>query len=145
MYIIFNIHVHYGVKIMSSIIISKDSGPEDFEPIAFAVHALTSLPTTIRSKGQKGLRLENGIILERGYTGPVLEEALTTNRIVRKVPQEGVYKGKPVVVTPIRSKDGEVVAAIGIVDMMVALDLSDVFHGYPDVIEEVEEARKRMK
>ena len=137
--------MYYGVRTISSIILSEDSGPEDLEPIAFAVHALTSLPTTIRSQRQKGLRLENGVILERGYTGPILEEALKTNRIVRKVPQEGVYKGKPVVVAPIRSKDGKVFAAIGIVDLVTSLDLSDVFRGYPDVIEEVEEAKKRMK
>ncbi|MDD3043735.1 MAG: DUF2111 domain-containing protein [Methanosarcinaceae archaeon] len=133
------------MRTISSIILSEASGPEDLEPIALAVHALTSLPTTIRSLKQKGLRLENGVILERGYTGPILEEALKTNRIVRKVPQEGVYKGKPVVVAPIRSKDGKVFAAIGIVDLVTSLDLSDVFRGYPDVIEEVEEAKKRMK
>ncbi|MDD2439917.1 MAG: DUF2111 domain-containing protein [Methanosarcinaceae archaeon] len=133
-----------GIKI-SSIVISEASGPKALEPIAFAVHALTSLPTTIRSREQKGLRLENGEILEREYTGPVLEEALKRNCIVRTVPQKGVYKGKPVVVTPIRSEEGQAIAALGIVDLVAALELSDIFQGYPDVIEEVEEAKKRMK
>lgn len=75
----------------------------------------------------------------------MLEEALKRNCIVRTVPQKGVYKGKPVVVTPIRSEEGQAIAALGIVDLVAALELSDIFQGYPDVIEEVEEAKKRMK
>ena len=56
-----------------------------------------------------------------------------------------MYMGKHVVVAPIRSKDGKAIAAVGIVDLLATLDLPDVFKGYPDVLEEVEEARKLMK
>ncbi|MFY1112672.1 MAG: DUF2111 domain-containing protein [Methanosarcinaceae archaeon] len=113
--------------------------------IACAVHSLLGLPTTIRSLKRKGLRIEKGKVLDREYTGPILEEVLRTNKVMHEVPRDGMYRGKHVVVAPIRSKDGKAIAAIGIVDLLATLDLSDVFKGYPDVLEEVEEARKLMK
>lgn len=125
--------------------ISEDSGPEDLKPLACAVHSLVGLPTTIRSLKRKGLRMEKGKILDRDYTGPILEEVLRTNRVMHEVPKEGVYKGKHVVVSPIRSKEGKAIAAIGIVDLLATIDLSDVFREYSDVLEEVEDARKLMK
>jgi len=100
------------------------------------------LPTTIRSLKRKGLRLEKGKILDRNYTGPVLEEVLKTNKIVREVPAEGMYRGKHVVVAPIRSKDGKVVAALGIVDLLATIDLPFIFQEYISVLEEVEDAKK---
>ncbi len=106
------------------------------------MHSLVGLPTTIRSLKRKGLRLEKGEVLDRDYTGPVLEEVLKTNKVVHEVPIEGVYKGKHVVVTPIRSKDGKVIAALGIVDLLTTIDLPSVFKEYTSVLEEVEDAKK---
>jgi hypothetical protein len=125
-----------------SLIISEDSGPEDLEAIAIAVHSLVGLPTTIRSLKRKGLRLEKGKIVDREYTGPVLEEVLKTNKVTHEVPTEGIYKGKHVVVAPIRSKDGKVVAALGIVDLLATIDLPAVFQEYVFVLEEVENSKK---
>jgi hypothetical protein len=132
----------FGGENIISLSISEDSGPEDLEPIAFAVHSLMGLPTTIRSLKRKGLRLENGKILDRDYTGPVLEEVLKTNKIAHEVPAEGMYRGKHVVVAPIRSKDGKVVAALGIVDLLATIDLPSVFQEYTSVLQEVEDAKK---
>lgn len=106
------------------------------------MHSVMGLPTTIRSVNRKGLRLEKGKILDRDYTGPVLEQVLRTNKVAHEVPTEGIYKGKPVVVAPIRSKDGKVLVALGIVDLLATIDLSSVFLEYTSVIEEVEEAKK---
>lgn len=103
---------------------------------------MTGLPTTIRSLNKRGLRLEKGKVLDRDYTGPVLEEVLKTNKVAHEVPAEGVYRGKHVVVAPIRSKDGRIVAAIGIVDLLATIDLSCVFLEYASVLEEVEDAKK---
>jgi PAS domain S-box-containing protein len=91
-----------------------------------AVHSLVGLPTTIRSSKQKGLRLENGKIIDRNYTGPVLEEVLRTGRTVRGVPKEGTYLGRNVVVSPIFSEDGKVIAAIGIVDLLSVLKMQEI-------------------
>ncbi len=131
-----------GGENITSLTISEDSGPEDLEPIAIAVHSLIGLPTTIRSLKRKGLRLEKGEVLDRDYTGPVLEKVLKTNKIAHEVPIEGVYKGKHVVVAPICSKDGKIVAALGIVDMLATIDLHSVFKEYTSVLEEVEDAKK---
>lgn len=125
-----------------SLTISEDSGPEDLEVIAIAVHSLIGLPTTIRSLNRKGLRLEKGEILDRDYTGPVLEKVLKTNKIAHEVPTEGVYKGKHVVVAPICSNDGKIIAALGIVDLLATIDLHSVFKEYTSVLEEVEDAKK---
>jgi hypothetical protein len=88
--------------------------------------------------------MEKGQILDDDYTGPILEEVLEKNEIIRKVPITGVYKGKAVVVVPIRSNDGELLGALGLVDLVAALDILSVFREYPDIVGEVEEAKKRM-
>jgi hypothetical protein len=106
------------------------------------VHSLVGLPTTIRSLKRKGLRLEKGAILDRDYTGPVLEKVLKINEVIHEVPTEGTYKGKHVVVAPIRSKDGNAIAALGIVDLLTTIDLPAVFQEYVFVMEEVESAKK---
>jgi hypothetical protein len=132
----------YGGENIISLSISEDSGPEDLESIVVAVHSIIGLPTTIRSLNRKGLRLEKGEILDRDYTGPVLEEVLKTNKVIHEVPISGVYKGKHVVVAPIRSKDEKVIAALGIVDLLTTIDLPAVFLEYTCVLEEVEDAKK---
>jgi hypothetical protein len=125
--------------------ICADSTADDLQPIAQVVHALLGIPVTIRSKNYRGIRMERGMVLDRDYTGPVLEESLRTNTLVRKVPSEGTYKGKSVVVVPIRAHEGDAIAAIGVVDLVAALDIISMFKEYPGIINEVEEARNRMK
>lgn len=138
----FPVSNNYGGEKITTLTISEDSGSEDLETLAIAVHSVIGLPTTIRSLKRKGLRLEKGQILDRDYTGPVLEEVLKTNKVVHKVPTEGVYRGKHVVVAPIHSKDGEIIAALGVVDILATIDLQSVFQEYTSVLEEVEDAKK---
>ena len=89
--------------------------------------------------------MEKGNILDRNYTGPILEKVLRINKTVHETPKEGVYRGRHVVVAPIRSKDGKVIAALGVVDLLATIDLSVVFQEYSSVLEEVEEAKKCME
>lgn len=124
--------------------ICKDSTAEDLEPIASAVHSLLGIPTTIRSVNGRGIRMERGEVVDWDYTGPILEKVLEDKTTIRTVPKEGVYKGKAVAVTPIMTLDGELVGAIGVVDLVAALDILSVFREYPDIIDEVEEAKKRQ-
>lgn len=107
-------------------LLSEDAGPEELESIAVAIHTLVGLPTTIRSLKRKGLRLEKGKILDRNYTGPVLEEVLRTGKTVRGIPKEGTYLGRNVAVSPILSEDGKVIAAIGIVDLLSVLEMQEI-------------------
>jgi hypothetical protein len=123
--------------------ICEDSTAQELKPIAEAVHLLLGLPVTIRSLNNVGIRMERGEVLDWEYTGPVLEEVLKTHTIIHKVPSEGTYKGKAVVVSPIKALTGEVIGAIGIVDLVAALDIHSVFREYPDIIDEVEAARKQ--
>ena len=129
---------------MTCLKICENSTSEELKPIAEAVHSLLGIPTTIRSKERHGIRMEKGQILDDDYTGPVLEEVLEKNEIIRKVPTTGVYKGKAVVVVPIRSNDGEILGVLGLVDLVAALDILSVFREYPDIVDKVEEAKKRM-
>ena len=96
---------------------------EDLEQLAMIVHSLTGLPTAAMDLNGKGIRIEKGDVIDRKYKGPVLEEVLKTNKVVHTFAAQGAYMGKPVTVSPIRSKDGNVVAAIGVVDIIELLDL----------------------
>lgn len=106
--------------------LNEDAGSDELESIAVAIHTLVKLPTTIRSLKRKGLRLEKGKIIDRDYTGPVLEEVLRTGKTVRGVPKEGTYLGRNVAVSPIFSEEGKVIAAIGIVDLLSVLEMQEI-------------------
>jgi hypothetical protein len=122
--------------------ISADSQSEDIAPFALAVHELLGLPVTMRTLNKKGVRIEKGKILDTDYSGPVLEQVLKENKLVRKIPTSGKYTGIPVVVVPIRNKDGYGIAALGVVDMVGTVDLGHVFGDYPEVVKQVQECVK---
>ncbi len=119
--------------------ISADSNAEEIAPFAMAVHELLGLPVTMRSLNKKGVRIEKGKILDNSYTGPVLEQVLAENKTVRVIPTNGRYTGIPVIVVPIRNKDGYGIAAIGVVDVVGTIDLGLVFGDFPEVVKQVQE------
>jgi hypothetical protein len=123
---------------MAKLVISKDSGAADLAPIALAINAAVGLPVTLRSSRVRGVRVEKGKMIDDSYSGPILEEVLIKGAPVRTVPQEGAYKGIPVSVAPIMV-EGEVVAALGVVDVIGTIDLSEVFGAYPEVVKQVTE------
>lgn len=129
---------------MSFLSISTDSDSEEILPIAKMVHELFSLPVTMRSKNKRGVRLEKGKVVDNNYTGPILEEALIKNSVIHTIPDRGAYKGIPVVVCPVQDKNGDIIAAIGIVDVVCTIDLASVFGSYPQIVQQVEESKKRF-
>ena len=128
---------------MSELHISEDSTSEEILPFAKMVHELLSLPVTMRTKNKKGVRLEKGNVVDKDYTGPVLEEALQKNHVIHTIPAQGAYKGIPVVVTPLKDRYGDPIAAIGIVDVVCTIDLASVFGNYPEIVRQVEEKKLR--
>ncbi len=122
--------------------ISADSNSDDISPFAFAVHELLGLPVTMRTLHKKGVRIEKGKILDDNYTGPVLEQVLKENKLIRKIPTSGKYAGIPVVVVPIRNADGYGIAALGVVDVVGTVDLGFIFGDYPEVVKQVQECIK---
>ncbi len=127
---------------MTCLKICENSTAEDLEPCARVYHSLVGIPTTIRSVKNKGIRMERGEILDWEYSGPVLEEVIRVKKTIRTIPTEGTYKGKAVVVAPIMSDNGNVIGAVGIVDLVAALDILSVFCEYPAIVDEVEISRK---
>ncbi len=119
--------------------ISADSNPEDIEPFALAIHELLGLPVTMRSLNKKGVRIEKGKILDNNYSGPVLEAVLKENKTIRTIPTSGKYAGIPVIVAPIRNKEGYGIAAVGVVDVVGTVDLGYIFGDYPEVVKQVQE------
>ncbi|MFB2623466.1 DUF2111 domain-containing protein [Methanothermobacter sp. KEPCO-1] len=96
--------------------ITSSSTGEELKELGMCIHELVSrLPLTIRSREAKGLRIEDGRVIDDSYTGPVLEKVLESGEIARETPERGPYKGIPVVVVPLKEK-GEVLCAVGIVD-----------------------------
>lgn len=81
--------------------------------------------------------VENGEVIDYEYTGPILERAIEENRLIRTIPRTGRYAGIPVAVVPLRNKKGEVVAALGVVDVIGTVDLGAVFADFPRVLEQI--------
>ncbi len=123
----------------SDIQISADSDAEHVAPFAMAVHELLGLPVTMRSLNKKGVRIEKTKILDYNYTGPVLEQVLRENKIIRTIPTSGKYAGIPVIVVPLRNREGYGIASIGVVDVVGTVDLGLVFGDYPEIIRQVQE------
>ncbi len=108
--------------------ITSSSVGGELEELALCIHELAGeLPLTIRSKKRKGLRVEDGEIIDYNYTGPVLEKVLKTGKTSREIPEKGPYKGIPVIVVPLKEK-GKVICAIGLVDITKGIfsDLKEI-------------------
>lgn len=118
--------------------LSSDSTSDDLIPIALAVHAILSgLPITMRSQNHRGVQIEEGKVKSRHYTGPVLEQVLAENTVIRTRPQAGDYAKVPVVVAPIRDSSGSAIAAIGVVDVTGVLDLADLMSRQSQMISQL--------
>lgn len=123
---------------MNRYVISQDSSAGDLEPLGMAVHELLNrLPIPARSRDNPGIRIESGTVVDREYSGPVLEEVLAGNHIVRKTPSSGVYKGVPVVVSPIRDNQGNAIGAIGVVDITGIFDLATLMEHQSAILKQV--------
>ncbi len=110
-----------------SFVLSANSTSRDLLPVAMAVHEiLNRLPVTMRSKNNRGIKIENGEVKSESYTGPVLEIVLKENLTIKTKPESGDYKDIPVIVAPIRDSTGLPIAAIGIVDITGIFDLADL-------------------
>jgi hypothetical protein len=96
--------------------ITNSSTGDDITPVAMAIHELVNrLPITMRTQKSLGVRIEEGTVLNNNYTGPLLEKVLKNGEISNETPDEGPYKGTPVLVVPL-IENNEVIAAIGVVD-----------------------------
>lgn len=123
---------------MRSYVISSSSRAEDMEPVGMALHELLNrLPVTARSKERPGIRIEDGKVVDRNYTGPVLEEVLHRNVLIRQTPVTGEYRGVPVVVSPIREEGGEAIGAIGVVDITGIFDLATLMEHQSAILKQV--------
>jgi len=123
---------------MQNYILSSSAAAGDLEPVAMAVHELLNrLPVTARSAGSPGIRIEDGQIVDRNYTGPVLEEVLSENKLKKNTPASGPYKGVPVIVAPIRDETGAAIAAIGVVDITGIFDLATLMEHQSMILKQV--------
>ena len=125
-----------------SIVVNEDATAEEIAPIAKAVNDLFVMPVAIRSRNKNGVRVEKGEVIDFEYAGPVLERVLKENRVIRTNLLKGRYAGVPVVVAPIRNRKGDVVAALGIFDLVGTVDLGAIFVDYPHVLEQVRSYHK---
>ncbi|MDD1694959.1 MAG: DUF2111 domain-containing protein [Methanoregula sp.] len=123
---------------MHRYILSCNAESEELEPIVLAVHELIHrLPVTAKSVDRDGIRVEEGRVVDRRYTGPVLLEAIAKNTLIKTTPKSGAYKGVPVTVSPIRDKDGNAIGAIGIVDITGIFDLATLMENQSAIIKQV--------
>jgi len=110
----------------------------DFEPFVLAVHEIVHrLPVTAKSLERDGIRVEDGRVIDRHYSGPVLLEAIEKNILIKTTPASGAYKGVPVTVSPIRDNDGNAIGAIGIVDITGIFDLATLMEHQTAILKQV--------
>ena len=121
---------------MSRIVLSEEAGADDLAPLALAINEIVRLPVTMRSQKSTGVRVEKGRVIDRSYSGPVLEEVIRTGKSIRTTPNSGAYRGIPVSVAPIVI-EGRAALALGIVDVIGTIDIPEVFGAYGAVLRQV--------
>jgi hypothetical protein len=118
--------------------ISADAQAEDLIPVCIAIHEIVGrLPVTARTRDALGVRIEEGVVMDRAYRGPVLDEVLASNEVMRVVPKTGPYQGVPVVVAPVRDEAGDAIAAIGLVDITGIFDLATLMKHQSMILKQV--------
>jgi hypothetical protein len=118
--------------------ISASAEADDLEPLVLAVHELLHrLPVTAKSRDRPGIRIEDGRVIDRKYHGPVLEEAIRTNQLIRTTPLSGAYKGVPVSVMPLKDSEGSAMGAIGVVDITGIFDLATLMEHQSAILKQV--------
>lgn len=118
--------------------LSANAEAGDLEPLVLALHELLHrLPVTAKSRDRPGIRVEDGRVIDRNYTGPVLEEAIRANQLIKTRPLSGAYKGVPVTVTPLRDSDGTAIGAIGVVDITGIFDLATLMEHQSAILKQV--------
>ncbi|MEN6611195.1 MAG: DUF2111 domain-containing protein [Methanoregulaceae archaeon] len=123
---------------MQNYTISSCAAAGDLEPVAMAIHELLNrLPVTARSTDRPGIRIEDGRIVDRNYTGPILEEVIAENILKKLTPVSGPYKGVPVIVAPIRDGSGTAIGAIGVVDITGIFDLATLMEHQTMILKQV--------
>ncbi|HDR73286.1 MAG TPA: DUF2111 domain-containing protein [Methanoculleus sp.] len=123
---------------MEGHIISARSTAEDFFPVCMAFHELLNkLPVTARSRDGPGIRIEDGTVIDTAYSGPILERVIAENTIIKTRPQSGAYSGIPVIVAPLRTRDGEAIGAIGVVDITGIFDLATLMEHQSEILKQV--------
>lgn len=123
---------------MSDNIISADSNAGDLTGVALAIHEIINrLPVTARSLNNPGVRIEEGVVVDDAYTGPILELAMRKNHLIKTVPKTGAYANVPVVVAPVYNSEGEVIAAIGLVDITGIFDLATLMEHQSAILKQV--------
>ena len=123
---------------MPSYSLSCNADAGDLEPVVLAVHELIHrLPVTAKSVEKDGIRVEDGRVIDRHYTGPVLLEAIEKNILIKTTPASGAYKGVPVTVSPIRDHEGKAIGAIGVVDITGIFDLATLMEHQSAILKQV--------
>jgi hypothetical protein len=118
--------------------LSSSAEAADLEPIVLAVHELLhNLPVTAKSREKEGIRVEDGRVIDRHYTGPVLLEVISRNQTMQVTPASGAYKGVPVTVTPLRDGDGNAIGALGVVDITGIFDLATLMEHQSAILRQV--------
>jgi hypothetical protein len=96
--------------------LTNSSTGDEITPLAMAIHELVNrLPITMRTKNCKGVRIEEGKVIDNDYNGPILEKVLKNGKIYNETLIKGSYKGIPILVVPLKEKN-EITAAIGVID-----------------------------
>lgn len=123
---------------MARYVISDEGTAQDLIPVLLCLHEIVHrLPVTGRSRRSPGARIEEGKVVDTSYSGPVLEQAMAENRLIRTTPKSGAYSGVPVIVAPVRDDRGAAIAALGVVDVTGLFDLATLMEHQSAILKQV--------
>ena len=123
---------------MSRYILSDQAEATEWIPVCMAIHEMVGkLPVTARSLEKRGIRIEDGVVVDDDYSGPILEEVLAAGEIRKVTPSTGQYKGIPVIVAPRKDDTVKTIAGIGLVDITGIFDLATLMEHQSTIIRQV--------
>jgi len=123
---------------MHTYTLSENSTADDLLPVAMCLHELLNhLPITARSRNKPGIRIEEGRIIDREYTGPILEAVLHSHTAMKVTPHTGPYKGVPVIVAPVKDDTDKAIGVIGVVDITGIFDLATLMEHQSLILKQV--------
>ena len=100
-------------------------------PIALTIHRIIGrMPVAVKCRGQPGVLVNDGAIVDGRCEGHALERALASPGLTKVRLADGTHPGKEMYVSPVARQDGEASCAIGVIDTSGTLALKEFAEAY---------------
>jgi hypothetical protein len=116
----------YQLQLMSIIEISNDTPAEMLTRLAWSIHRATGgLPVALKSRNRPGVFVDRDGSVHTDYESEALDRVFSDIDRKKVRVDRGKYAGMPMMISPIEDKEGDPIAAIGVVDDLGTLSLQE--------------------